>query len=104
MPAGFPNGSTHENGTIHADDIVPELGHTFPPVILQVTFQGDAEGAVVPRAVEATVDLGGWKDESPAFTEGNDFFHAVIGHRSNFWILGDEIVAMMGKDEHPNFA
>ena len=84
VSAGFPNGATHENGAIHADDIVPMLGHTFPPVVLQVAFQGDAEGAVIPGSIEAAVDLGGWEDESSAFAEGHDFFHAVIGHRSIF--------------------
>lgn len=84
VSTGFPYGATHENGAIHSDDIVPVLGHAFPPVILQITFQGSPEWAVIPSAVQATVDFGRREDKASAFTESDDLFHAVIRHRSIF--------------------
>lgn len=84
VSTGFPYGATHEDGAIHPDDIVPVLGHTFPPVILQISFQGSPQGAVIPSTVEAAVDFGRREDKASAFTESDDLFHAVIRHRSIF--------------------
>ncbi len=84
VAAGFPNGAAHENGAIHSDDIVPVLGHRFPPIFLQVTFQCHAEGTVVPGAIQPAVDFGRWKDKAPAFAESDNFFHTVIRHRLIF--------------------
>ena len=82
MAAGFPDGPVHEDGTVQTDDVVPHLGHGFPPMFLQVALQLGPEGAVVPGAVQAPVDLGGREDESPALAQRDDFFHAGLGHKS----------------------
>jgi len=84
VTAGLPDGTAHENSSVHADDVVAALGHRFPPVVLEVAFEFSSQGAVVPGSIQSAVDLGRLKDEAPAFAEGHDFFHAVIGHKEIF--------------------
>ncbi len=102
MSAGLPDGSTHEDRTVHADDIVAELGHGPPPVSFEVTLEFGAEGTVIPGSVEAAVNLGGLENEASAFAKGYNFFHTVIGFHMFFWILERKLLAMIGKDEHSN--
>lgn len=85
VAAGFPNGAAHEDGAVHAHNIVPMLGHTFPPVVFEIAFEGDAEGAVIPSPIEAPIDFGGRENEPSAFAKGDNLFHAVIRHRIIFW-------------------
>ncbi len=80
----FPDGATHQDGAVHADDIVALLGHGFPPVVFQVSFESNSEGPIIPGAVQSPIDLGGWEDKTPAFAKGHDFFHSVIRHRAIF--------------------
>ena len=84
VATGFPDGATHQDGAVHADDIVALLGHGFPPVVLQVSFESNSEGPVIPGAVQSPIDLGGWEDKASAFAEGHNFFHSVIRHKAIF--------------------
>ena len=84
MSAGLPDGSTHKDRAVHADDIVAELGHGPPPVGFEVSFQLGAEGAVIPGSVEAAVNLGGLENEASALAKGHNFFHTVIGFHMFF--------------------
>ena len=84
VAAGFPDGATHQDCAIHADDIVALLGHGFPPVVFQVPFESNSERAVVPGAVQAPIDFGRGEDKPPAFAESHDFFHSVIRHKAIF--------------------
>ena len=102
MSAGLPDGTTHEDGTVHADDIVAELGHGPPPVRFEVAFEFGAEGTVIPSSVQAAVDLGGLKDEASALAKSDNLFHTVIGFHLFFWILEKKLLAMIEVDEHPN--
>ena len=102
MSAGLPDGSTHEDRTVHADDIVAELGHGPPPVSFEVTLEFGAEGTVIPGSVEAAVNLGGLENEASALAKGYNLFHTVIGFHMFFWILERKLLAMIGKDEHSN--
>lgn len=102
MSAGLPDGSTHEDGTVHADDIVAELGHGPPPVRFEVAFEFGAEGTVIPSSVETAVDLGGLKDEASALAKSDNLFHTVISFHLFFWVLEKKLLAMIGKDEHSN--
>ena len=102
MSTGLPDGTTHEDGTVHADDIVAELGHGPPPVRFEVAFEFGAEGTVIPSSVEPAVDLGGLKDEASALAKSDNLFHTVIGFHLFFWILEKKLLAMIGKDEHSN--
>ena len=102
MSAGLPDGSTHEDRTVHADDIVAELGHGPPPVGFEVAFEFGAEGTVIPGSVEAAINLRGLENEASAFAKGDNLFHAVIGFHMFFWILERKLLAMIVKDEHSN--
>ena len=78
-----------ENGSIESEDIIAFQYVFSPPQIFQVPFDLSAEGAVIPASVQPAVDFGGLEDESFAFAEGNNLFHAIgvglvfIGH--GFW-------------------
>ena len=102
VSAGLPDGSTHEDRTVHADDIVAELGHGPPPVGFEVAFEFGAEGTVIPGSVETAINLGGLENEPSALAKGHNLFHTVIGFHMFFWILERKLLAMIGKDEHSN--
>src|SRR5688572_31475165 len=48
---------------IHPHDIVADLGHGAPPAFLDVALQFRAERAVVPKAIDSAVNLGGRSEE-----------------------------------------
>ena len=78
-----------ENGSIESEDIIAFQYVFSPPQIFEVPFDLSAEGAVIPASVQPAVDFGGLEDESFAFAQGNNLFHAIgvglvfIGH--GFW-------------------
>ncbi len=76
VPARLPDCAIHQNGTVHADDVVPLVHHRPPPVVLEIALQLRAERAVVPAAVQSAVDLAGLKDEAAPLAEAYDFFHS----------------------------
>ena len=57
---------------------------SLPPGIAQVVLQLDAQGAVVPEAVEPAVDLGGGEDEAAPLAQRGKFVHGygLLAHRS----------------------
>jgi hypothetical protein len=86
---GSQDGLMSENGSIKSEDVIAFHYVFSPPQIFEVPFDLSAKRAVVPASVQAAVDFGGLKDESFAFAQGNNFFHAIgiglvfIGH--GFW-------------------
>ena len=74
------------------DDIVAPAGHGAPPGILDVALEFRAEGAVIPKAVDAAVNFGRLKNEPPAFAQGDNPFHQIIGfglhHRGHSFLQG----------------
>jgi uncharacterized RDD family membrane protein YckC len=78
MPAGPPNLRVHEDGGFESGDIIALADDIIPPEIFDVAFEFGAERAVIPEAVDAAVDFGGWVDEAAAFAERHDFFHQRI--------------------------
>src|SRR5438128_1378000 len=83
MSARLPDLGVHDDGAIDADhgDLLAVgsrwrvADHVVPPDLLDVVLELDAEGSVVPEAVEAAVDLARLKDEAAAATEGDQLFH-----------------------------
>ena len=77
VPGGLPHPRVHDDRTIDADHLdLFAIGadgrvedHVAPPGVFDVAFEFDAEGAVIPEAVEAPVDLAGGIHESPAFAQ-----------------------------------
>jgi hypothetical protein len=66
-----------QNGTIHADYVIPFSDHDAPPVVLQVALQLDSERTVVPTAIQPAVDLARLKDESSPLAQADDSFHPL---------------------------
>ena len=50
VSARFPRRMMHKDRRVEADDIVVELRHLFPPRVLNIALEFDAERPVIPRA------------------------------------------------------
>ena len=66
VSAGFPSSRMHENGRVKTNDILLQLCHTPPPMVLDVLFQLAAHLTVVIDRLESVVDLTTGKNE-PVF-------------------------------------
>src|ERR1700722_16416006 len=86
MAAGFPDLRRHDDGRFEAGDVVALAGHGMPPEFLDVALEFRAERAVIPKAVDAAVNLGGLKHKPAPLAQRHDFFHERIffwlGHKS----------------------
>ena len=65
---GLENRRMREDRAVHPDHVIALMHHDAPPVVLQVAFQFDPEGSVIPGAVESAVDFAGLKDEAAPLT------------------------------------
>src|SRR5438093_3214639 len=81
VAAGLPDARVHDDGGVDANDVVAHLDHGPPPGALDVVLELDAEGAVVPEAADAAVDLAGLEDEAAALAERDEGLHAVPAGR-----------------------
>ena len=66
-----------ENGSIESQDIIAFPYVFSPPQIFEVPFDLSAEWAVIPASIQPAVNFGRLEDESFAFAQGNNLFHAV---------------------------
>ena len=66
MPGRAPDVGRHEDGGVDADDVVAQLDVVAPPRLADVALELDAERPVVPRAVDAAVDLARLEYETAA--------------------------------------
>ena len=82
MATGFPDLRRHDDGRFEAGDVVALAGHGVPPEFLDVALEFRAERAVIPKAVDAAVNLGGLKHKPAPLTQRHDFFH----QRIFFWL------------------
>src|SRR5271163_2336285 len=82
MAAGFPDLRRHDDGRFEAGDVVALAGHGVPPEFLDVALEFRAERAVIPKAVDAAVNLGGLKHKPAPLAQRHDFFH----ERIFFWL------------------
>src|SRR5277367_4336007 len=87
MAAGFPDLRRHDDGRFEAGDVVALAGHGVPPEFLDVALEFRAERAVIPKTVDAAVNLGGLKHKAAPLAQRHDFFH----ERIFFW-LGHRVV------------
>ncbi len=79
VAARLPDLRGHDDRGLQADDVVAELDHRTPPGAADVAAQLDAEGTVVPRRAQPSVDLAGLERDPPPLGEGRDGLHQV-GH------------------------
>ena len=86
MPARLPDFRRHNDGGFEANDIVALAGHGVPPEFLDVALEFRAQRAVVPKAVDAAVNLGGLVNEPAPLAQRHDFLHKRILFRlSHCW-------------------
>ena len=78
MPAGLPDFRRHDDGRFEAGDVVALADHGVPPKFLDVALEFRAERAVVPKTVDAAVNLGGLENEPAPLAQRHDFFHERI--------------------------
>src|ERR1041384_8198662 len=75
----------HDDRRFEADDVVAEADHGAPPGVLDVALEFGAERAIIPKAIDAAVDLRRREDEPAPFAQRHDLFHHHIflrfGHR-----------------------
>ena len=89
VTARLPDLGVHEQRAVEADHaerrrcagrrrrLVVVRDHVVPPGLLQVALELDAERAIVPCAVQATIDLARRKDESSSLAQRHYFFHRI---------------------------
>ena len=78
VAGGLPDGGGHDDGGLKTDNVITPAGHGLPPEFLDVALELGAEGAVIPEAVDAAVNLGGLKNKAAAFAQRHDLFHLHI--------------------------
>ncbi len=101
MPRAFPHLRVHNDRAIETDhrkglrragrrrELVVVGDHVAPPRVFDVALQLDAQGSVIPEAVEAPVDFRRLVDESAPFAQRDDFVHCVV-HGSQKQVEGVE--------------
>ena len=57
VTTGLPGGWMHENRGINTHDILIELGHALPPMVLDIFFQFTPPLTIVIHGTKAVVDL-----------------------------------------------
>ena len=75
VPARLPHLRMHQDGRIEADDIVALLHHRPPPGALDVVRHLDAQRTVIPRALQAAVDLAALEHEAAPFAQPDERLH-----------------------------
>ena len=89
VAAGLPDLGIHDQRTIdphHVDFLaVGSQGriadHVLPPALLHVLLELDAEGTIVPEAVDAAVDFTRLKDETTSAAQGHQLLHVHASPR-----------------------
>ncbi len=62
-------------GARYALRLVVMSDHVVPPCLLEVAFEFHAERAIIPRSVQAAVDLARREYEAPPFAQRDNFLH-----------------------------
>ena len=74
-PEAFHTQRVHDDRRIERDDVVAQLDRLAPPRVFDVALEHGAQRAVVPKAVDAAVDLARLEDEAPALRKRGDLVH-----------------------------
>ena len=72
VPGCLPDGRRQDDGRVESDHVAAAAHEGVPPLALDVLFQLDAEGAVVPGRPGSAVDVTGGEDE-PAVLRQRDY-------------------------------
>jgi hypothetical protein len=60
----FPHLAGKNDRRVQADDVVAALNHEVPPLLLDVLFEGNTQGAVVPCRTGSAIDLTGLENKA----------------------------------------
>ena len=82
MTRSDPYGRRQDDGCVHAHHVAAGDDHGAPPFTLDIVFQGDAEGAVIPCGTGAAIDFAGGEHESAPLGEGYDFIEFRNSHNA----------------------
>ncbi len=66
VPGGFPDGFREDDGGIQTHHIGAGLHHPPPPLTLDVVFELNTQGTIVPGGARTTIDFTGLEDKAPA--------------------------------------
>jgi hypothetical protein len=75
-----------DDRAVETDHVLPLPDDALPPQILQVVLELYPQGAVIPEAIDAPVDLARLEDEAAAGAQGDQILHA---HRRRRIGVGD---------------
>ena len=78
MAGGDPGLGVHQDGGIQAHVVGAFLHELFQPGFLDVVFELDAQGAVVPAVGQAAVDLAAGVDEPAVFAQVDDHVQCLF--------------------------
>ena len=90
MAGGDPCFGVHDDRAVDADDVDRvsvrseqfALDDIVPPRVFQVPLEACAKRSVIPKPVDASVDLGGLEDEATAPAERDNVVHLLRGGRN----------------------
>ena len=82
VTGSHPHGRRKNNGRVNAHHVAAGDDHGAPPFALDIVFQGDAEGAVIPCGTGAAIDFAGGEHESAPLGEGYDFIEFGYSHNA----------------------
>ena len=86
VAGGLPRLRVEQDRRVQGDDVVAQLEHRAPPLVLDVVLQEDAVVPVVVGVRETAVDLGRREDEPAPLAQGDDRVHrerVLRRHRAN---------------------
>ena len=83
MTARLPRGRVHNDCAVKAYVVGIFHDEFFPPGLLDIVLELNAERAVVPRVCKSAVDFAAGVDETAIFCEGNEFVHCKLCHNDN---------------------
>ena len=71
----LPGARMHDDRAVERNDVVAQLDHLPPPGVLHVPLEHRTERAVVEKAADPAVDLGGLEDKPAPLGQRGDFLH-----------------------------
>src|SRR5258708_2660804 len=78
MATGFPGGRVHKNGGIDPYDILVQLRHALPPMILNIFLHLAAILTVIIYSAQPVIDLAGRENKPIFFTMRNDRLESTV--------------------------
>ena len=82
VAGGHPHFGRQDDGSVDTDDIRTGDDHGAPPFALDIVFESDAEGAVIPCGTGAAVDFAGGEYKAATFREGYNFIEFGLSHNA----------------------